>query len=78
MYTLIIHLPDVSTKYYGVYTALLHFLSNYKLPLGIWLGKITSWAFFLDGIIVGNDINQVYGKEQVINVQDKPEHTPVS
>ena len=34
MYTLIIHLSDVSTKYYSVYTVLLHFLSNYKLPLG--------------------------------------------
>ena len=36
MYTLyIIHLSDVSTKYYSVYTVLLHFLSNYKLTLGI-------------------------------------------
>ena len=78
MYTLIIHLSDLSTKYYSVYTALLHFLSNYKLPLGIWLGKITSWAFFLDDVIVGNDINQVYGEERGINVQDKPQHERVS
>ena len=48
------------------------FLSNYKLSLiGIWLGKITSWAFFLDDVIVGNDINQVYSEKRGINVQDK-------
>ena len=28
-------------------------------------------AFFLDDVIVGNDINQVYGKERGLNVQDK-------
>ena len=34
-----IHLSDVSTKYYSVYTVLLHFLSNYKLPLLLLSGR---------------------------------------
>ena len=36
------------------------------------------YYYFLDDVILGNEINQVYGKKRGLNVQDKPQHVPVS
>ena len=58
MYTLITHLSDVSTKYYSIYTVLLHFFVILQTNIRPLIREDhLMGAFFLDDVIVGNDIN---------------------
>ena len=79
MYTFIIHLSDVSTKYVlqRMYCAVAFFV-KLQTTIRHLIRETISWAFFLDDVIVGNDINQVYGEKRGINVQDKAQHASVS
>ena len=57
---------------YSIYTVLLHFFVKLQTNVRPLIREDhLMGAFFLDDVIVGNDINQVYGKERGLNVQDK-------